>query len=336
MKMLLAELRKSFRSGYALLIIAAAVLAEALFCLLPHEYDAPYIPEVYAEYTAQFAGAYNAETDAALRARADEIASLLGEYDQMQSTYLTGELTLDDWNSYLEAYHAAKAEQSTVEYLVLKCAQWEHATDYLPEVFDDTDCLHRLSREYFDLIALCAVILLTVPVFMQEFTGGSADLLRTMRHGRLRLCAAKLLLAAVYGFGVSMLLFAVRNVCEPMQNGDTALQNLLFYTGYGSTTVSQYLLRNALWHAAEWAVAAVGICAVAVLCKNTAAAMFLAAFALIVPAYTLNEASYLFCGYALHSMYLPDERWLLWLLFGLAKAVCYVLAAYMGWRRKQS
>lgn len=332
MKLFWWEMRKAMRGGLALMILAAAAVVQIAVCLLPRVYDDPYIPEVYSAYTAQFAGAYTPETDAALRARAEEIASLLGEYDQMQSAYLSGALTLDGWNSYLEAYHAAKAEQSTVGYLVQKCDQWQLATDYAPEVFDDTDCLHRLSREGFDLIALCCVLWLTVPFFGQR--AGEAELLRTMRHGRLRLCLARLMLAALCGFGVSLLLFAVRNFCLPMQNGGAALQNLLFYTGYGSTTVSQYLLQNALWHAAEWAVAAVGICAVTTLCKSPAAAIFLAAFALVVPAYTADSAYLLFCGSALRTLYPPALSWLAVCAVSMAKLPVYGCIAVRAWNRR--
>lgn len=241
---------------------------------------------------------------------------------------------LEDWNAYLERYYTAKAEKSTLDYLLQKCEQWEQTQDFSPAVFDDTDCLHRLSRERFDLVALCCVLLLTIPVFMQEYTGGSADLLRTMRRGLLPLCAAKLALAASYGFGVSMLLFAVRNVCIPVQNGGAALQNLLSYTGFGGTTIRQYLLQNALLHAAEWAIAAVGICMIYALCRSTVPALFLAAFALIVPAYTLHAAPYLFAGAALRSTYQPGTQWALWMLCGILKLTFCSLAAYRGWRRK--
>lgn len=56
----------------------AAALAEAIVCLLPHEYDAPYSREVYAKYTMQYAGAYTAETGAALRRRTRGLECLSG------------------------------------------------------------------------------------------------------------------------------------------------------------------------------------------------------------------------------------------------------------------
>ena len=60
MSLVFFELRKLLlcRSG---LTVLAAIAAEIVLCLLPTDYEHPYSPPVYEQYTQQLAGEYTSE-----------------------------------------------------------------------------------------------------------------------------------------------------------------------------------------------------------------------------------------------------------------------------------
>lgn len=120
MKLFIYELRKILTFKTFLLIIAAFI-AQIIASLIPHVYEHSYSTEVYKNYIAELEGEYTQAKRSTLEQRYVEINNLILEHDNIGSAYLRDEISIEEFEKHNFDYNKAKAERSTVEYLLQKC-----------------------------------------------------------------------------------------------------------------------------------------------------------------------------------------------------------------------
>ena len=90
MRLFLTELRKILISNYALPIMLAAVILQAVTAFIPRAYDYPYSVDVYMRYTEKLEGEYTAEKEIFLLSLYGEYSATIAEYPVRREEYLNG------------------------------------------------------------------------------------------------------------------------------------------------------------------------------------------------------------------------------------------------------
>lgn len=334
MRLFLTELRKILISNYALPIMLAAIILQALTALIPRTYDYPYSIDVYKRYTEQLEGEFTAEKENFLRELHEEYGIIIAEYPAHREEYLDGKITLEEFSEYTAQNSIANAELSTIQYLLEKCQYLDDTEGFQKELFYDADTVRFFEKLGFDLIMLLALLCIAIPVFDREYTSGTIALILTSRYGKARLAVLKMLAAAIVIFVLSWFMSAVRLEVHIFKFGndhfDRAVGNLIGYDGFGNVSILQYYLIDSLIKAVCWAVCAVKVCLITVICKNTTFS-FIISFLAIASPLLLNGV-----GRDTAGMYIFDTVNLMRLYpstlhFGIFATTSGVKLAVYGW-----
>ena len=286
-RIILTDFKKLIRINRLPLVILLAVAVRAVMCFLPSVHEHPYSDEVYKNYTAQLEGKLTAEKTEYLNSRLAEIDELIGAYDEMQQRYTSGELTLEEYSAFTERHGRAKAEESTVRYLCRKCEALKGCSGFDRQLFYDTDWSDLFEDNGYDIVMLLAVLCIAVPAFGLEYSSGSRGLLLTSKRGKAQLALSKLTAVWVTVFVLSCLMSAARLGVFVYQNGlkysDIPVGNILLTDGFGSTSLTEYYLKDSLIKALVWAMYSALMCLGAVLCGNLTFALTAGFIAGITP-----------------------------------------------------
>ena len=291
MRLFLSELRKLLFCNYALIIMLAAVVLQAVTELIPRTYEFSYSIDVYKRYTEKLEGDYTAETEFFLRSLYEEYCVLIDEYDLHRTEYINGKITLEDFSTYTAQNSTAKAEITTIQYLLEKCEYFNNAEGFQKEIFYDTDITYFFEGLGFDLIMLLTLLCIVIPVFDREFTGGATSLILTSRYGKSRLAVLKMLASMTVIFVFSWCLSALRLESHFLKYGsdffDRAVGNLMGYDGFGNVSILNYYLTDTLIKSVCWAICAAKVCLITVICRNTSFS-FIISFLIISAPILLN------------------------------------------------
>lgn len=340
MKLLIYELRKVLTLKTVLLIIVA-LIAQMIVGLIPHVYEHSYSPEVYKKYIAELEGEYTQAKRFALEQRYDEINTLILEHDNVESAYLRDEISLEEFEKHNFDYNKAKAEQSTVEYLLQKCDYFETLNgDAI--FFYDTDWEDFLSHSGYNYIAALIVLLLIIPIFDNEFTSHARSMLLTTKQGRKKLCIIKLTAAIFTAFIVVFLIFMMKYVVFTYTNSTNAeigIKNLFGYSEFGNISLAQYYLIDSLIKSATWIVGSLFICVISNVIRNTIFTFFFAFICLVCPAlfsdiFVSKFYDYIFCSTQLRGMYTTNLSLHLLTIIYICKIVVYSFFNIKYWEKE--
>lgn len=340
MKLFIYELRKILTFKTFLLIIAAFI-AQIIASLIPHVYEHSYSTEVYKNYIAELEGEYTQAKRSALEQRYDEINNLILEHDNIESAYLRDEISIEEFEKHNFNYNKAKAEQSTVEYLLQKCDYFESLNgDAL--FFYDTHWEDFLSHSDYNYITAIIVLLLIIPIFDNEFTSDARSMLLTTRQGRKKLCIIKLIMAIITAFIVSFLIFMLKYIVFIYSSGtssDIEIKNLLGYSGFGNISLAQYYLIDSLIKSATWIVGSVFICVISNVIRNTIFTSFFSFICLVCPAlfsdiFVDKFLNYIFCSAQLKDMYTTNLNLHLLTIIYVCKIIVYFLFNIKYWEKE--
>ena len=338
-----AELKKLIRLNRLLLIVAIALVVRTVLCLIPSVHDHPYSEEVYKSYNEKLGGELTDEKTEYLNARLAEIEELIASYDEMQQRYTGGEIGLDEYFRYTELHGKAKAEESTVRYLVRKCGALNACTDFKKQLFYDTDWSGLFEDNGFDIVMLLALLCIAVPAFDCEYFSSSYAQILTSKRGKTPLALSKLAAVIAVVFLLSLMMSGARLGVFAYRNGldysDMPVGNVLLTDGFGSTTLLGYFLTDALLKALVWGMYSVIVCLIAVLCRNVTFAFVIGFIVGLTPKLisTDTESSgifYLISGSALGEMYPATLS--LWVFVGVTviKAALISIGVVMAWGKK--
>lgn len=343
LRIFLTEFKKLVKINRLPLVVLLAITVRAVLYFLPQVHEHPYSDEVYKRYTTQLEGELTSDKIKNLNTRLAEIDELIAIYDEMQQSYASGELTLDEYSAYTEQHGKAKAEEITVRYLCRKCEILDGCTDFEGQIFYDTAWCNFFEDNSFDYVMLIALSCIAIPAFDAEFSSGSFAQILTSKRGKAQLALSKLVAVWVTVFVLSCLMSAARLGVYAFQNGlnysDMPVGNILLTDGFGSTTLIEYYLKDSLIKALIWAMYSCLFSLIAVLCKNVTFA-FVAGFILgitpqIISAGVKSErVVYFISGMQLGKMYSASVS--LWLLVGIIfiKSILLSLAVSMAWSKK--
>ncbi|MBQ6674862.1 MAG: hypothetical protein IJM75_01915 [Ruminococcus sp.] len=343
LRIFLTEFKKLVKINRLPLVILLAITVRAVLCFLPQVHEHPYSDEVYKRYTTQLEGELTSDKIKNLNTRLAEIDELIAIYDEMQQSYASGELTLDEYSAYTEQHGKAKAEESTVRYLCSKCEILDGCTDFDKQIFCDTAWNDFFEDNGFDYVMLIALLCIAVPAFDAEYSSGSFKQIITSKRGKTQLALSKL--AAVWAaiFVLSCLMSAVMLAVFVYRNGleysKMPVGNILLTDGFGDTSLIVYYLKYTLLKALIWAMYSCLFCLIAVLFKNITFAIITGFIIGITPqiistGVESERAVYYISGIQLGKMYGANVR--LWLLAGiiLIKSVLLSVAVSMAWSKK--
>ena len=244
MRLFFTELRKILISNYALPIMLAAVILQAVTAFIPRAYDYPYSVDVYMRYTEKLEREYTTEKETFLRDLHEEYSITIAEYPVRREEYLDGKITLEEFSEYTSQNSIANAEISTIQYLLEKCDYLDNSEGFQKEIFYDTDITNFFEGLGFDFIMLLALLCVVIPVFDREYTGRSTSLILTSRYGKARLAVLKMFAAAIVIFAFSWCMGAVRLGMHFGRYGndffDRAVGNLMVYDGFDNVSVLEY------------------------------------------------------------------------------------------------
>ncbi|MBR1764259.1 MAG: ABC transporter permease [Ruminococcus sp.] len=315
MKLLRAEFKKLRRLGLLPLVLLLAVGLRVCLCLLPRAREHPYSVEVYRRYCNELQGELTEEKLACLNTRRQEIEELLAAYDEMQTRYARGELTLEEYSNFNRRHGLAQAEAGTVYYLCEKCARLEECRTFDRQIFFDTDWAELFEDSGTDLVLLLALLCIAVPAFDREYSTGSFRQLLTSKRGRAELAAAKLMAVCSSAAVLSLLLSGARLLvffhrCGAVYH-DLPAGNVLLSDGTGSLSLLGYYLTDAALKALTAAMYSAAACLVSILCRSTAFSFSLSFLATATPLLVLKgtespRIAYFLAAAVWREMYRPE------------------------------
>ena len=279
------ELRKLLlcRSG---LTVLAAIAAEIVLCLLPTDYEHPYSPPVYEQYTQQLAGEYTSEKYEYILSRLDEINGIIAEHDALEADYCADKITLEEFSVHNKEYTKAQAEQTTVSYLADKCNHFDRLGE--GRFFNDTDWSDFFSHRGYAVTSVLLLLMLIPPVFCGEYTAKMSDVLRTAKHGRERLALTKIYLSAGVMFLLSLVMSDTEITVFFARHGThdltEPLQSIMGFEEYGSISVIDFFLRSTVMRACSFAVCASAVCLISAITNNLLFTVFLSFTVCVTPA----------------------------------------------------
>ena len=199
-----------------ILLVLCLLLIGRVYHSVEYPFTVPSADKIYYNYTTELSGTL---TEEKLRFIADEkerTDRILNDYDARHEKYRNGEITEDEYNTYLASYRNAGATRDVL--LLLQ----SHA-EYLQRLRDtsqieghflyDTSWNAYLTRGTDWIVYLC-VLLCACGVYLCEFrsqssAGDFSRILRTTKHGRNKTFRAKLTAVTL----ITLIIFTTSEIC---------------------------------------------------------------------------------------------------------------------------
>lgn len=338
MKILLYEIRKLIMSKRFLIIIAAFLIQIAIM-FIPQSYEHEYSDEVYKKYINQISGEYTDKKRDFIFNRADEINEIIANHEDVISAYKRNDISLDEFETRNFAYNKALTEQTTVQYLMQKCFYFDEIGRGV--FFYDTNWIDFFSNSGYSYIIALVVICLVIPVFDNEYQSNAISMLLTTRHGKKNVCISKLITVALTTFIIAFAIYMLQYATFMFIRGDNAslgVENLIGYSSFSEISLERYYINDTLIKSISWVVAALFICSVCVLVKNTVFSFFISFIFIVCPYFishffNSNWFGYVFSANQLGKMYTENLTLILIMIAYMMKSTVYSLFCIRKWER---
>lgn len=336
MKIFLYEIRKLIMSKRFLIIIGAFLIQIAIM-FIPQSYEHEYSDEVYKKYINQISGEYTDEKRGFIFNRADEINGIIANHEDVISAYKRNDITLDEFETHNFAYNKALTEQTTVEHLMQKCFYFDGIGRGV--FFYDTSWVDFFSNSGYSYIIALVVICLIMPVFDSEYQSNAVSMLLTTRHGKRKICISKLITVALTTFLIAFAIYMLQYATFMFIRGDNAglgVENLMGYSSFSEISLKRYYINDTLIKSVSWVVAALFICAVSVIARNTVFSFFISFIFIVCPYFIShffygNWFGYIFSANQLGQMYTENLNLALLVIAYMIKSTAYSLFCIRKW-----
>ena len=243
MKLFLFELRKTILIQKGWIIILACLIANpAVLFFFPEQKDSriQLSQRQYDIYLEQLIGPATVEKEIFIYEERDRINSIIEQYGIMLSLYESGEISYDEFWSFIDEYEDAKLKSSAIGIFYEKVLQFHELKDFPdllpPEYFYEYGWKSVFTYYTFPSVFLLLIAaLIGVQSFGSEYVSGMLNILRVTKKGRTSLFASKILviLFILVLSAVSSTLgeFYILNAKGWLNNPDIPIYSVANFTG---------------------------------------------------------------------------------------------------------
>ena len=295
------EIYKMF-SGFKWVILIAIILLKAVVTYAALNVSADFSIPIYEDYISQLSQMESWEAELFVPKEAERLNGILSEYEQKQSDYAAGTLSLEDYKSYMKQYYDADSKKGAFEKIQLRYEQFFELDRDERVWFYDLEWRAFGKMLTIDFYLLFALFIFCVPVFCREHSSGVHTLNMVSKNGRTKLHIAKLIVILLSTLTFAVLIYsvdiAVMGIKYGFANYDKPYRAIIDHGVYYDDmpilrffvlmTVSKIL----------WAVcAALIIGVVSVIAKNAVISVIISASLILIPIVTVPDGNKLerFC-----------------------------------------
>lgn len=337
--MLLYEFRKLLKSKFYLIFILALIF-QTILMFIPHNNEHDYSDEVYKNYIAELNGKYTTAKKNYIKEKYNDTERIISEHDNFLSAYKRNEISLEELDIHNLNYNKALAERSTLEYLISKCNYFDSlGYGYF---FYDTPWEDFFSNSGYNYIISFAVICVISAIFNIEYRFKSVSMINTSKNGKIKICIAKLAMAVILTFFISIVIYILQYGIFTASEGDNSnlgIENLLNYDKLKGISLRQYYFNDILLKSISWSASSLFICMISVLVKNSVFTFFISFVFLLCPYFVSDYFTetwyyYLFLSNQFGNMYTHTINIFLVLTVCLIKSLIYSAVCIYKWQRE--
>lgn len=334
---LLFELKKALFNKKGIIILA--ICLQVIFSLIPQNVEHSYSPEVYRRYVDTYGGKYTKELYEIFAERKQEISDIIDCHESVILKYHNDELSLEEYERHNSEYNLALSEKSTIDYLLLKC-EYYNGIHKETTLFYDTDWSDFLTSNSFDFIIAFTILLIIIPVFLNEYVTESRNTIVITSKGKQRTAHAKLVICIILSFAISFIMYGIKIVPlligQSGVYGEFPVYNLLGYPFKSDMSMLEYYMADSFIKSIEWSVLAAFICMLSVMIQNSVFVWFIAFVFVVCPALlsgvlTNDMLGYVFSSFFLSKCYSVQTNLFLLLAINVGKFVLYITVTVRLW-----
>ena len=270
------------------LIVIAILLVKAVFTYNSLDVKANFSIPIYQEYIAQLSNMSQSQAEQFILTENERISSIiLARYD-MESDYLSGKITLDDYKSYMKTYYEAESKSSAFNAIYQKYEQFQNIEPKNKVYFYDLEWYTFGKYLSLDFFIIFLLMIFGIPIFCREHSCNTHCLNMVSRNGRRKLHNTKLVLfliiGAVFGIAVYSLDFIVYGIRYGYTNAQMPIQAVMGYSPYADDVSIRRLFISMAIAKILWSIClSLMIAAVSALLKNNIISIIFCAVLLFLP-----------------------------------------------------
>lgn len=229
--LLFSEAKKSFAKSRLLILCAVMICIKLSFCYA-NDIGRDPAEAYYRERCYELSGELTEEKRTLISEKLAECREVLSRFDSMRNAAVSGLITSEEYQAYLDEHSIASAEQFVYSKLSLQCARIDAAADkgIGAKIIYDTGWIAIFERGA-DIMLYLFLLLFFCGIYENEYKTGFYRIASVSASGMKALHRSKLILAAIVS-ALAFLLFALTDIlflanALPLPNPDYSLASVL-------------------------------------------------------------------------------------------------------------